>query len=197
MDKCKNSTVHLNREAKGRTLHLLVEELGRINYFQGLDRKVGSRLSACTNLQGVRSAVLADGEELLDWTECGINTERVGEHVAELQKTLGSRLFATDVKNAPPAPGVYLSQFQLRHHEHAEPGLHSFFDPLGWGKGQLFVNGFNLGRYWPSAGPQRTLYVPGSLLDLSGRTANSLVLINFAPRPAVGTFSFVPEHIWE
>ena len=33
----------------------------------------------------------------------------------------------------------------------------------GWGKGILFINGANLGRYW-SVGPQRTLYVPGPLL---------------------------------
>ncbi len=33
-----------------------------------------------------------------------------------------------------------------------------------WRKGLVFVNGFNLGRYW-DAGPQRTLYVPGPLLQ--------------------------------
>ncbi|MDD3119542.1 MAG: beta-galactosidase, partial [Victivallales bacterium] len=30
-------------------------------------------------------------------------------------------------------------------------------------KGMVWINGFNLGRYW-SEGPQRTLYVPGALL---------------------------------
>ncbi|GFS20800.1 LOW QUALITY PROTEIN: beta-galactosidase [Elysia marginata] len=33
----------------------------------------------------------------------------------------------------------------------------------GWHKGVLFVNGFNLGRYW-NKGPTRTLYVPGPVL---------------------------------
>lgn len=28
------------------------------------------------------------------------------------------------------------------------------------GKGTAFINGFNLGRYWPDMGPQITLYVP-------------------------------------
>ena len=32
-------------------------------------------------------------------------------------------------------------------------------------QGQVYVNGFNLGRYWPVAGPQETLFVPGSLLS--------------------------------
>ena len=34
----------------------------------------------------------------------------------------------------------------------------------GWTKGQVFVNGFNLGRYW-DIGPQESLYVPGPLLQ--------------------------------
>jgi beta-galactosidase len=29
----------------------------------------------------------------------------------------------------------------------------------GWGKGIVFVNGHNLGRYW-HIGPQQTLYLP-------------------------------------
>lgn len=39
----------------------------------------------------------------------------------------------------------------------------TFLDACGWGKGAVFVNGFNLGRFW-TAGPQRTLYVPRPLL---------------------------------
>jgi beta-galactosidase len=33
----------------------------------------------------------------------------------------------------------------------------------GWTKGVAWVNGFNLGRYW-RRGPQKTLYIPGTLL---------------------------------
>lgn len=33
----------------------------------------------------------------------------------------------------------------------------------GWGKGVVFINGKNLGRYW-SIGPQLTLYLPGPWL---------------------------------
>ncbi|MEV0639698.1 beta-galactosidase family protein [Streptomyces sp. NPDC050619] len=33
----------------------------------------------------------------------------------------------------------------------------------GWTRGFVWINGFNLGRYW-SAGPQRSLYVPGPVL---------------------------------
>jgi len=32
-----------------------------------------------------------------------------------------------------------------------------------WGKGIVFINGHNLGRYW-KIGPQQTLYLPGCWL---------------------------------
>jgi hypothetical protein len=31
-------------------------------------------------------------------------------------------------------------------------------------QGQAFINGYNLGRYWPVKGPQITLFVPASYL---------------------------------
>ena len=39
----------------------------------------------------------------------------------------------------------------------------TFLDMRTWHKGIVFVNGFNLGRYF-KAGPQQTLYIPGPLL---------------------------------
>lgn len=45
----------------------------------------------------------------------------------------------------------------------AEPGIDTFLDMREFVKGFVFVNGFNLGRYW-SVGPQMTLYVPGEIL---------------------------------
>lgn len=34
----------------------------------------------------------------------------------------------------------------------------------GFTKGCVYINGFNLGRYWNTAGPQKTLYLPAPLL---------------------------------
>ena len=39
----------------------------------------------------------------------------------------------------------------------------SFLDLSGWLHGVVFVNGFNLGRYF-KGGPQKSLYVPGPIL---------------------------------
>ena len=49
-----------------------------------------------------------------------------------------------------------------------------------WGKGLAFVNGFNLGWYWPLVGPANTLYVPGALLKPG---ANTFVLLEIERAP--------------
>ena len=41
-----------------------------------------------------------------------------------------------------------------------------------WGKGLVWVNGHNLGRFW-NIGPQQTMYVPGPWL----RSGNNQVVI--------------------
>jgi beta-galactosidase len=40
----------------------------------------------------------------------------------------------------------------------------TFLDFEGWGKGVIFINGFNLGRFW-EIGPQKRLYIPAPLLN--------------------------------
>ncbi|XP_049744208.1 beta-galactosidase-1-like protein isoform X4 [Elephas maximus indicus] len=57
----------------------------------------------------------------------------------------------------------------------------------GWSKGQVWINGFNLGRYWTKRGPQQTLYVPRPLLFPRG-TFNKITLLeleNVPPRPQI------------
>eukprot|EP00064_Thunnus_orientalis_P009339 superscaffoldBa00001178_g9363 len=65
-----------------------------------------------------------------------------------------------------------------------------------WTKGQVWINGVNLGRYWPARGPQQTLYVPGPLLsttlpnnitvlELEGAPANLRVLFMDRPQLSV------------
>eukprot|EP00026_Physarum_polycephalum_P020203 Phypoly_transcript_22632.p1 GENE.Phypoly_transcript_22632~~Phypoly_transcript_22632.p1 ORF type:complete len:102 (+),score=10.00 Phypoly_transcript_22632:232-537(+) len=41
--------------------------------------------------------------------------------------------------------------------------MDTFFNMKGWSKGNVFINGFNLGRYW-HIGPQYSLYVPAPVL---------------------------------
>ncbi|WP_255472845.1 glycoside hydrolase family 35 protein [Planomicrobium sp. CPCC 101079] len=46
----------------------------------------------------------------------------------------------------------------------ADECLDTYVDTAGFTKGNVFINGFNLGRYWNTAGPQQRLYLPGPLL---------------------------------
>jgi hypothetical protein len=53
----------------------------------------------------------------------------------------------------------------------------------GWSKGIAFVNGYNLGYYWPRLGPQMTLYVPGPVLK-EGKNEVVMVELEMAPKRA-------------
>ena len=67
----------------------------------------------------------------------------------------------------------YLPAFYVGHFK-PEVDTDLFLDVRPCGKkGLAFVNGHNLGRYWPGMGPQVTLYVPRPFL-VSG--VNTLVL---------------------
>lgn len=55
------------------------------------------------------------------------------------------------------APGFYRGFFE------AEEAADTFIEFGHWKKGVIYVNGYNLGRYWEN-GPQRTLYLPGPIL---------------------------------
>lgn len=66
----------------------------------------------------------------------------------------------------------------------------TFFDLRGWGKGWVWINGHNLGRYW-SIGPQQTLYVPAPWLKKGRNEVTILDLEN----PGTRTLSGLPEPI--
>lgn len=51
-------------------------------------------------------------------------------------------------------------------------------------QGQAFVNGFNIGRYWPVVGPQVTLFVPATTL-LPGNENSELVLLELDNAPCI------------
>jgi len=51
-------------------------------------------------------------------------------------------------------PGWYKGSFNL------DKTGDTFLDVSTWGKGMVWVNGYNIGRFW-KIGPQQTLYIPG------------------------------------
>lgn len=61
-------------------------------------------------------------------------------------------------------------------------------------KGVIFINGFNIGRYWPLVGPQITLYVPKELLRPSN---NSVILVELQRTSKDATISFSDTAIFK
>lgn len=63
----------------------------------------------------------------------------------------------------------------------------TFVELDGWGKGCVFINGFNLGRFW-EIGPQKRLYLPAPLLkdgeneiivfETEGKVGSSIALMD-------------------
>lgn len=120
--------------AAGARVDLLVENQGRVNYGQGIhDRK------------GILGEVTFNGRRPPQWTSRPLDLAAAA--------TLPYR-----ESDAPPVgPAFHRGSFAL------EEAADTYLDLTGWTKGNAWVNGFHLGRYW-SRGPQRRLYVPGPVL---------------------------------
>ena len=143
----------------GDVLEITVEDQGRVNY----DIRLGEP-------KGLIGGVQLDGAELTDWTTHPVHLERAVEVAAGASTAgIGGR-------------EIMRGSFDLD----AQSGL--FLDTAEFGKGFAFVNGFFLGRFW-SAGPQRTLYVPGPVTRAG---SNDIVILTLDAASAA-TARFVPS----
>lgn len=126
------------------TLEILVENMGRINY--------GSEI--VHNTKGIISPVVINGMEIEgDWQMYQIPMDEVPDF-EKMQKNSVFSNTESAAKRLLGAPALYKGTFNL-----TETG-DTFLDMEDWGKGIVFINGKNIGRYW-HVGPQQTLYVPG------------------------------------
>ena len=117
-------------------MDILVENMGRINY--------GARIT--DNLKGIFKPVTIEGNEITgSWQ---MYKMPMGE-MPDMGKLPAAY--------RPGMPVLYSGTFEL-----TDIG-DTFLDMEKWGKGIVFVNGINLGRYW-KVGPQQTLYLPGCFL---------------------------------
>ena len=128
---------------KGATLDILMENMGRVNF--------GPKLEA--QRKGIDRGVVVNGHWHTHWLQYPLPLE----HIEQID-------FSKEYRAG--LPGFYLFNFE------AEELGDTFLDFAGWGKGCVFVNGFNIGRFW-EIGPQKRLYIPAPLLK---RGANEIVL---------------------
>ncbi|KAH8244218.1 hypothetical protein KR026_003016 [Drosophila bipectinata] len=149
----------------GNTLQLLVENQGRINFYISNDTK---------GIFGDVSLQLHNGGylPLENWRSTAFPLDQASVELwrqeRNTQKDLDSFLARQRILRNGPL--VYTGTFTV-----GEVG-DTYMNMAGWGKGVAYVNGFNLGRYWPVAGPQVTLYVPNEILKVG---ENSLVILEY------------------
>lgn len=118
------------------------------------------------------SDVLVNGEVVSPWSVTGFKLDSVSESSF---KNLSQHKRIEEVKILHSGPQFLLGYFDVKN------GVKdTFLNTQGWGKGVAYVNGHNLGRYWPRVGPQMTLYVPASYLKM-GKNSIVLLELEFVP----------------
>ena len=154
IDRTKNErSIKLPPVKQGATLTILIEAMGRINFGR-----------AVKDFKGITESVTIDTEinshdvsyHLKNWVIAPIpDSYQTAQHAFDkLDETY--RCFSP-INFSLPSIGYYRGYFNLK-----KVG-DTFLNLEQWGKGQVYVNGHALGRFW-RIGPQQTLYLPGCWL---------------------------------
>eukprot|EP00057_Strongylocentrotus_purpuratus_P033676 XP_792349.2 PREDICTED: beta-galactosidase [Strongylocentrotus purpuratus] len=143
--------------SEGMTLDIFVENQGHINYGSGL-----------YDPKGIISNVTLDGAILQKWSIYSLDLDNILPKLQSLHRQRNRKMGNFIQERAPHwRDGGYVPSFYLGSFPNLsaiDPPQDTFLKSSGWTKGQAFINDFNLGRYWPRAGPQVTLFVPANLL---------------------------------
>jgi beta-galactosidase len=134
--------------AKGATLDVLVEAMGRINFGAGI-----------SDHKGLIAPVTLDGKTLKGW--------KVFKLPLDAGMVAGLRFKPA---TSTGAPAFWRTTFNL------PVAADTFLDLRGWGKGVLWVNGRCLGRFW-NIGPTETAYAPGCWLHAGANEVIILDLV--------------------
>ncbi|XP_073503433.1 beta-galactosidase-1-like protein [Phyllobates terribilis] len=159
----RDSLQNVNVTGKeGQWLDVLVENMGRINY--------GSDLKDFKGLIGN----LTLGDDLLEnWVVYPLNLD--GPISQGWPHIMADHMLKTAQTESRTGPAIYSGTMTI-----TDIG-DTYLKLPKWTKGQVWINGFNLGRYWPIRGPQVTLYVPGSLLSTS--QVNNITVLELEEAP--------------
>lgn len=135
--RLKQDSLQLESATANSVLDILVENNGRINY--------GPYLA--DNRQGITDKVTLSGKELLGWKM----------YHFPFTTLAGTKYATAQAGDNAEQPALYRGTFSLRAMGD------TYLDMHGFGKGFVFINGHNLGKYW-NIGPQQTIYVPAAWL---------------------------------
>ncbi|MFV8324433.1 beta-galactosidase [Flavobacterium sp. ZS1P14] len=133
-----DTTIEIPALTGNSQLDILVEATGRVNYGKAiLDNKGITEKVTITNGKTTK--------ELKNWQVYNFPVDY------KFQKNV------TYTTATATGPAWYKSAFNL-----TKTG-DTFLDMSTWGKGMVWINGHNIGRFW-KIGPQQTLFVPGAWL---------------------------------
>uniref|UniRef100_A0A7N5ZRU0 Beta-galactosidase n=1 Tax=Anabas testudineus TaxID=64144 RepID=A0A7N5ZRU0_ANATE len=151
----------------GSQLDVLVENMGRINYGKDIN-----------DSKGLLSTLYLGTLPLTGWTMYSLSIDE-----AVSQGLLGDKEATPTDAPQPVAlspPTFYSGSFIIPD---GIPDLpqDTYIKLPKWRKGQVWINGFNLGRYWPSRGPQVTLFVPANILSTAAPNNVTVLELEKAP----------------
>ena len=162
IDRVKNErSLPLPATKKGDQLTMLVEGMGRINFGRAIKDFKGL-------VDDVTLTAEVDGDELT-WNLKDWRMRRIADDYQTARRAITTpRNDIALSDNTPSKIGYYRTTFRLN-----KTG-DTFLNMETWGKGQVYVNGHALGRFW-SIGPQQTLYCPGCWLK---KGENEIVVLD-------------------
>ena len=146
------SPPHGQRQEDLAILDIVVENLGRVNY------TVREKQELLSNQRkGLCGTVRLGEEDIHGWEVKALDFNT--NYMETLSKKGVWTKFHAESSCRTIMPGLFRASLDL-----TENPIADYFVRLSqWGKGVVFVNGFNLGRYW-EIGPTQTLYLPAPLL---------------------------------
>ncbi|XP_014403867.1 PREDICTED: beta-galactosidase [Myotis brandtii] len=169
LDRNYVTTLNITGKA-GATLDLLVENMGRVNYGYYIN-----------DYKGLISNLTLNSSILTDWMIFPLDIENAVYHLGGWHGNDRSyRSKACAHSSNYTLPAFYVGNFSIPS---GIPDLpqDTFIQFPGWTKGQVWINGFNLGRYWPARGPQVTLFVPRHILVTSAPNTIAVLELERAP----------------
>lgn len=171
LDRNLMKTLKIRGKA-GATLDILVENMGRVNYGRFIN-----------DFKGLISNMTLNSTVLTNWTVFPLDTDAmVQSHLGGWEASDESHRGGQSTFNSSTfiLPTFYVGNFSIPS---GIPDLpqDTFIQFPGWAKGQVWINGFNLGRYWPTVGPQMTLFVPRNILTTSA--PNNITVLELESSP--------------
>jgi beta-galactosidase len=160
----------LDRRAKQSTLPIVATGSERLDILVEATAHVNYGKTIRTDLKGITQSVTLAGAPLTGWQMYSLPMATVPQNSVILSAAKNPRI----LPGAPQdlgAPTIRYATFTL-----AATG-DTFLDTRALGKGIVWINGHNLGRFW-SVGPQDTLYVPGPWLRTG---TNEIVVFDLMP----------------